>query len=156
MAKDEVTAGELEAIFAAGKEAQKEYLCLVAGRLQDNQARIDLALPGREGMPVRAITRFKVLDRFAQTTLARVNIETGRMHQIRLHFAAIGYPVVLDDQHGDFNFNKQFSKKHGLKRQFLHASRLEIKHGSKKHVWSAPTPPDLQKVIDALRAEKPD
>jgi 23S rRNA pseudouridine955/2504/2580 synthase len=156
IAKDEVTAGELEAIFAAGKEAQKEYLCLVAGRLQDNQGRIDLPLPGREGVPVRALTRFKVLDRFSQTTLARVSIETGRMHQIRLHFAAIGYPVVLDDQHGDFAFNKQFNKKFRLKRQFLHASRLEIKHGGKRRVWSAPTPPDLQKVIEALRAEKPD
>jgi 23S rRNA pseudouridine955/2504/2580 synthase len=156
IAKDELTAGELEAIFAEGSGAQKEYLCLVAGRLQDNEGRIDLALPGREGALVRALTRFKVLDRFSQTTLARVNIETGRMHQIRLHFAAIGYPVVLDDQHGDFNFNKQFSKKYGLKRQFLHASRLEIKHRGKKQVWSAPTPPDLQKLIDALRAENPD
>ena len=156
VAKDELTASELEAIFAGDKEAQKEYLCLVAGRLQNNHGRVDLALPGREGAPVRALTRFEVLNRFSQTTLARVNIETGRMHQIRLHFAAIGYPVVLDDQHGDFNFNKQFSKKYGLKRQFLHASRLEIKYGGKKHVWSAPTPPDLQKVIDALRAEKAD
>jgi 23S rRNA pseudouridine955/2504/2580 synthase len=156
VAKDEVTAGQLEAVFAKDKEAQKEYLCLVAGRLQDNQGRIDLALPGREGALVRALTRFEVLDRFSQTTLARVNIETGRMHQIRLHFAAIGYPVVLDDQHGDFNFNKQFSKKYGLKRQFLHASRLEIKHGGKKRVWSAPPPADLQKVIDALRAEESD
>ena len=105
---------------------------------------------------MRALTDVKVLDRFSQTTLARVNIETGRMHQIRLHFAAIGYPVVMDDQHGDFNFNKQFSKKYGLKRQFLHASRLEIKHGGKKRVWSAPTPPDLQKVIEALRVDKAD
>jgi 23S rRNA pseudouridine955/2504/2580 synthase len=156
VAKDELTASELEAIFAGDKEAEKEYLCLVAGRLQDNYGRVDLALPGREGTPVRALTRFEVLNRFSQTTLARVNIETGRMHQIRLHFAAIGYPVVLDDQHGDFNFNKQFSKKYGLKRQFLHASRLEIKHAGKKHVWSAPTPPDLQKVIAALRAENAD
>ena len=156
IAKDQVTAGELEAIFAGDKEAHKEYLCLVAGRLQDNQGRIDLALPGRDGALVQALTRFKVLDRFSQTTLACVNIETGRMHQIRLHFAAIGYPVVLDDQHGDYNFNKQFSKKYGLKRQFLHASRLEIKHGGKKRVWSAPIPLDLQKVIDALRGEKAD
>ena len=154
VAKDELTASELEAIFAGDKQAQKEYLCLVAGRLQDNHGRVDLALPGREGAPVRALTRFEVLNRFSHTTLARVNTETGRMHQIRLHFAAIGYPVVLDDQHGDFNFNKQFSKKYGLKRQFLHASRLEIKYGGKKHVWSAPTAPDLQKVIDTLRAEK--
>ena len=156
IAKDESTAAELESIFADGRDVEKEYLCLVAGRVQDNQGRIDLPLPGREGVPVRALTRFKLLDRFSQTTLARVNIETGRMHQIRLHFAAIGYPVVMDDQHGDFNFNKQFSKKYGLKRQFLHASRLEIKHGGKKRVWSAPTPPDLQKVIEALRVDKAD
>ena len=156
IAKDELTREELEVIFAEGRDVEKEYLCLVAGRLQDNQGQIDLPLPGREGVPVRALTRFKVLDRFSQTTLARVSIETGRMHQIRLHFAAIGYPVVLDDQHGDFAFNKQFNKKFRLKRQFLHASRLEIKHGGKRRVWSAPTPPDLQKVIEALRAEKPD
>lgn len=156
IAKDELTTEKLEAIFAEGKDVEKEYLCLVAGRLQDNQGRIDLPLPGREGAPVGALTRFKILDRFSETTLARVNIETGRMHQIRLHFAAIGYPVVMDDQHGDFNFNRQFSKKYGLKRQFLHASRLEIKHGGKKRVWSAPIPPDLQKVIDALRVDKVD
>jgi 23S rRNA pseudouridine955/2504/2580 synthase len=156
IAKDELTAAELEAIFAAGKTADKEYLCLIAGRLQDNEGKIDFALPGRQGAPVRALTRFKVLDRFSQTTLARVSIETGRMHQIRLHLAALGYPVVLDDQHGDFNFNKNFTKNYGLKRQFLHASRLEIKHGGKKCVWSAPLPSDLQNVIDALRAEKPD
>jgi 23S rRNA pseudouridine955/2504/2580 synthase len=156
IAKDELTAEELEAIFAESRDVEKEYLCLVAGRLQDNQGRIDLALPGREDAPVRALTRFKVLERFSQTSLTRVNIETGRLHQIRLHFAALGYPVVLDDQHGDFNFNKQFSKKYGLKRQFLHASRLEIKHGGKKRVWSAPTPTDLQKVIEALRVDKLD
>jgi 23S rRNA pseudouridine955/2504/2580 synthase len=156
IAKDELTTEGLKAIFAEGRDVEKEYLCLVAGRLQDNQGRIDLPLPGREGVPVAALTRFAVLDLFSQTTLARVNIETGRMHQIRLHFAAIGYPVVMDNQHGDFNFNKQFSKKYGLKRQFLHASRLEIKQGGKKRVWSAPTPPDLQKVIEVLRVDKVD
>jgi 23S rRNA pseudouridine955/2504/2580 synthase len=154
IAKDELTAATLEAIFAEGRDADKEYLCLVAGRLQDNQGRIDLALPGREGAPVRALTRFNVLERFSQTTLTRVNIETGRLHQIRLHFAALGYPVVLDDQHGDYNFNKQFSKKYGLKRQFLHARRLKIEHGGKKYVWSAQIPKDLQYVLDALRSEE--
>ncbi len=152
IAKDEQTAAELEASFAKDKGAQKEYLCLVAGRLQDNQGRIDFALPGREGTPVRALTRFKVLERFSQTTLVRVSIETGRMHQIRLHFAELGYPVVLDDQHGDFNFNKQFRKNSNLKRQFLHACRLEIEHGGKKHVWSAPVAKDLQDVLEALRS----
>lgn len=155
IAKDELTAAELKAIFAAAKNAEKEYLCLVAGRLQDNEGKIDFALPGREGGPVPALTRFKVVDRFSQTTLARVIIETGRMHQIRLHFAALGYPVVLDDQHGDFNFNKHFTKSYGLKRQFLHACRLAIAIDGKKHVWTAPVAKDLQHVLDALRsAEK--
>jgi 23S rRNA pseudouridine955/2504/2580 synthase len=152
IAKDEQTAAQLEARFAEHKDAKKEYLCLVAGRLQENQGRIDFALPGREGSPVRALTRFKVLERFSQTTLVRVSIQTGRMHQIRLHFAELGYPVVLDDQHGDFSFNKQFRKSSNLKRQFLHACRLEIEHDGKKYVWSAPVPKDLQDVIEALRS----
>jgi 23S rRNA pseudouridine955/2504/2580 synthase len=155
IAKDEQTAAALEARFAKDKDTEKEYLCLVAGRLQDDSGSIDFALPGREGTPVRALTRFKVLNRFSQATLLRVNIQTGRMHQIRLHFAELGYPVVLDDQHGDFSFNRQFRKSYNLKRQFLHALRLEIEHGGKKHVWSAPVPKDLQGVLNALRsAEK--
>lgn len=152
IAKEEQTAAELEARFAKDKDTEKQYLCLVAGRLQDNHGRIDFALPGREGTPVRALTRFKVLERFSQTTLVRVSIQTGRMHQIRLHFAELGYPVVLDDQHGDFSFNKQFRKNFNLKRQFLHACRLEIEHRGKKHVWSAPVAKDLQDVLDALRS----
>ena len=154
IAKNEQATAELEARFAKDKGAEKEYLCLVAGRLQDDHGRIDSALPGREGVSVRALTRFKVLERFSQTTLVRVNIQTGRMHQIRLHFAELGYPVVLDDQHGNFSFNRQFRKTYGLKRQFLHACRLEIDHGGKKHVWSAEIPKDLRDVIDTLRSAK--
>ena len=89
---------------------EKEYLCLLVGRLQQNEGTIDLSLPGREGKPVRALTRFKVAKRFSETTLVRANIATGRMHQIRLHFARYGHPVVMDDQHGDFSFNKKFRK----------------------------------------------
>ena len=155
IAKNEEAAAELEARFAKDKGPEKEYLCLVAGRLHDDHGRIDFALPGREGALVRALTRFKVLERFSQTTLVRVNIKTGRMHQIRLHFAELGYPVVLDDQHGDFSFNKRFRKTYNLKRQFLHACRLEIEYGGKKYIWSAQIPKDLQEVLDRLRsAEK--
>jgi 23S rRNA pseudouridine955/2504/2580 synthase len=154
IAKDQQTAAPLEAIFAEDKDAHKEYLCLVAGRVQDSRGRIDYPLPGREGTPVRALTRFEVLERFSETTLLRVTIATGRMHQIRLHFAQLGYPVVLDDQHGDFGFNKPFRKRYGLKRQFLHACRLEMEHGGKRHIWRAPLPKDLQDVLGVLRAEK--
>ena len=80
----------------------------------------------------------------------RVGIETGRLHQIRLHFAELGYPVVMDDQHGDFGFNKRFRREYGLKRQFLHAEKLKIKYGGKQREWTAPLARDLQRSLQML------
>jgi 23S rRNA pseudouridine955/2504/2580 synthase len=115
-----------------------------------NEGRIDFPLPGRQGTPVRALTRYRVIKRFPETTLARVQIETGRLHQIRLHFAKLGYPVVLDDQHGDFRFNKRIRKESGLKRQFLHAEKLTLQYHGKQRHWTAPLPKDLQEVLPRL------
>jgi 23S rRNA pseudouridine955/2504/2580 synthase len=80
----------------------------------------------------------------------RVTIATGRLHQIRLHFAKLGYPVVMDDQHGDFGFNKRFRKQYGLKRQFLHAEKLRISYGGKEREWCAPLPDDLERILPLL------
>jgi 23S rRNA pseudouridine955/2504/2580 synthase len=150
VAKSEQAAKELEDCFESEK-IDKEYLCLVAGRVQEKEGKIDIPLPGREGKPVRALTRFRVEKRFFETTLLRAWIATGRMHQIRLHFASAGYPIVMDDQHGDFGFNKRFRKLYGLKRQFLHAARLKMEYGGKTHVWVAPLPADLQRTLNALK-----
>jgi 23S rRNA pseudouridine955/2504/2580 synthase len=150
VAKSEKAAKELEACFESEK-IDKEYLCLVAGRVQDKEGKVESPLPGREGKPVRAATRFRIETRFSETTLLRVWITTGRMHQIRLHCAALGYPIVMDDQHGDFGFNKRFRKSYGLKRQFLHAARLKLEYGGRTHVWIAPLPADLQQVLNALK-----
>lgn len=150
-AKNESTAGQLESLFADGT-VEKEYLCLLIGRLQQNEGTIDLSLPGREGKTVRALTRFKVAKRFSETTLVRANIATGRMHQIRLHFARYGHPVVMDDQHGDFSFNKKFRKQYALRRQFLHASTVTLNYGGKQRRWTASLPADLAKTIEMLTA----
>jgi 23S rRNA pseudouridine955/2504/2580 synthase len=155
IAKNERVAQELEARFASGRVG-KEYLCLVAGRVPKNHRTIDTPLPGRHGQRVRAVTRFTVESRFSETTLLRVSIETGRMHQIRLHFAELGYPVVMDDQHGDFGFNRKFRSRYGLKRQFLHASRLTLEDRSPKRVWTAPLPADLQATLARLRVDRKD
>lgn len=149
VAKTEKLAKELEALFKEGK-ADKEYLCLVVGLLSQNEGKIDFPLAGREGKAVRALTRFRVVKRFSETTLVRVNIETGRLHQIRLHFANLGYPVVMDDQHGDFAFNKRFRKKFGLKRQFLHAAKITLEARGKIQTWAAPLPNDLDEALKAL------
>lgn len=149
LAKDEQTARQLEESFARGSVV-KDYLCLLAGRIPEERGTIDFWLPGRDHSPAPALTRFKVEKRFAETTLARVRIETGRMHQIRLHFARLGHPVVMDDQHGDFAFNKRFRKTYGLKRQFLHACNLALEYGGRKRTWTSPLPEDLKRTLELL------
>ena len=147
--KNERALAELESQFESGK-IDKEYLCLVVGRLPNIEGKIDFPLPGRDGDLVRAMTRYRIVKRFSETTLVRVNLETGRLHQIRLHFAKLGYPVVMDDQHGDFNFNKRFRKKYGLKRQFLHAAKLAVNFNGKRHNWTAPLAEDLAQTLKLI------
>jgi 23S rRNA pseudouridine955/2504/2580 synthase len=154
VAKGEDAAMELRECFEAGR-VHKEYLCLVAGRLPRDEGTIDFPLPGRDGKAVSALTHFKVAKRFSATTLVRVRIETGRRHQIRLHFARLGYPVVMDSQHGDFAFNRIFRKNYGLKRQFLHAAKIAFEYGGKKKVWIAPVPEDLKRTLTALQSGLP-
>ena len=149
VAKDPKTAEELKRAFETGA-VTKEYLALVVGRLTNNQGKIDKPLPGREGKPVRALTMYRVLRRYSEVTLVEVGIETGRMHQIRLHFEQLGHPIVLDDQHGDFAFNKRFRKKFGLKRQFLHAKKLRLTLAGKVCQWHAKLPKDLERTLDLL------
>jgi 23S rRNA pseudouridine955/2504/2580 synthase len=152
IAKNAKTADELERAFETGAEdgIDKEYLTLVVGRLASHQGKIDTPLPGREGNPVRALTRYWVVKRYSEVTLVRVAIETGRMHQIRLHLAQLGHPVVMDDQHGDFAFNKQFRRDYGLKRQFLHAEKLRLTFAGTVCQWQAKLPRDLQRTLDLL------
>jgi 23S rRNA pseudouridine955/2504/2580 synthase len=151
-AKKEETVRQFESLFADGS-VEKEYVCLLVGRLQQDEGTIDFRLPGREGKAVRALTRFRVAKRFSETTLVRANIATGRMHQIRLHFARYGHPVVMDDQHGDFTFNKKFRKAYGLRRQFLHASTVALEYRGKRHRWTAPLPADLAKTLELLTTD---
>jgi 23S rRNA pseudouridine955/2504/2580 synthase len=151
VAKDAETAKTMESRFQVAAVA-KEYVCLVAGRISQSEGTIDFALPGREGEVVRALTRFQIVKRYSDATLLQVNIETGRMHQIRLHFAKLGYPVVMDARHGDFAFNKRFRKLYGLKRQFLHAAKIALEHEGKKRTWTAPLPKELECTLTALES----
>jgi 23S rRNA pseudouridine955/2504/2580 synthase len=148
-AKNDETAERLEALFETG-DVEKEYLALVAGRLPAKRDTIDAPLPGREGGQVTAVTHYKVERELPGATLARVRIDTGRMHQIRLHFAAIRHPVVMDNEHGDFAFNREFRKKFGLKRQFLHAAMIAFEHRGKMHRWRAEMPEDLVRTLERL------
>ena len=152
-AKNDQTAERLEKLFET-RDVEKEYIVLVAGRLHPRHGTIEFPLPGRDGRPVSAVTRYRVEEEFSDTTLVRVRIETGRMHQIRLHFAELDHPVVMDDEHGDFAFNKKFRKAYGLKRQFLHAATIGFEYRGKKLRWNAALPDDLENTLQSLRLHR--
>jgi 23S rRNA pseudouridine955/2504/2580 synthase len=82
-----------------------------------------------DGMP--AVTLVKVREATADFSLLEVTIKTGRTHQIRVHLASEGFPILGDDKYGDFELNKALARanaKPGLKRMFLHAWRLQFNH----------------------------
>ena len=114
-------------------EVEKTYIALVRGIVKENEATINMPIGrnknDRKKMAVEkdgkvAITNFKVLERFPKDncTLLEVKIETGRTHQIRVHLAHIGYPVI-----GDTTYSNG-KNKWGVVGQCLHAKRLKFKH----------------------------
>jgi len=150
----------LTEIFTAGT-ADKTYLTLVKGRMPRPVGTIDLPLAEHQqtarsrqerGVNMQpAVTHYRVLATGAGVSLLECTIETGRTHQIRRHLAAIGHPVAGDARYGDFPFNREIAKSWGLKRQFLHARRLEIQHpiSGQRMVFEAPLPDELVEVLRA-------
>ena len=94
-----------------------------------------------------AVTHYSKVAGGKETTLLELGIETGRTHQIRRHLAAIGHPVVGDAKYGDFAFNRRARASLGLRRMFLHSSRLALEHPitRKRLAFSAPLPDELNK-----------
>jgi 23S rRNA pseudouridine955/2504/2580 synthase len=148
----------LTEIFTAG-EAKKTYLALAKGRFQKDSGTIDLRLPEHQqtfaskqvrGVNLQeAVTHFAKLSGGNDATLLELSIETGRTHQIRRHLAAIGHPVVGDGKYGDFVFNRRARASMGLKRMFLHSSRLALVHPitGKRLAFSAPLPDELRYAL---------
>ncbi|MEK7528154.1 MAG: RluA family pseudouridine synthase [Patescibacteria group bacterium] len=131
----------------------KTYTALVKGVVEKDSGVIKKMLPARTvDLFVNAITEYKVLKRFENVTLVEARIKTGRKHQIRLHFAGLGHPVVNDTEHGDFGWNKKFQRRHKTKRLFLHASSIEFTHPiTKEHlIIRSELPPKLITAISTL------
>lgn len=155
----------LAEIFTEG-DTKKVYVALVKGRL-DREGLIDLPLSEHQQTTMskrergvnmqHALTRWRVLGQAREVALVEVEIETGRTHQIRRHFAAIGHPLVGDAKYGDFPFNRRAKAEWGLKRMFLHAARLGLPHPTtgQAMTFRAPVPKDLGAIVDLLGLELP-
>lgn len=133
---------------------KKIYHALVMGSIEREGGVIHLRLPARGKGMVDAVTRYKVLDRFANSSLVEAQIETGRHHQIRRHFAMIRHPLALDDLYGHKKFNQLFSKEMKYWNFFLHAARLELPHPvtGEQLTIAAPMPKAFTDVLKKLRA----
>ena len=136
-------------------EVKKTYIALVRGVVKENEATIDMPIgrsnSDRKKMAVtkngkNAVTHIKVLKRYDKYTLLEVNIETGRTHQIRVHLAHIGYPVI-----GDYIYSNG-KNEFGIVGQCLHAKSLEFKHPitGEKMKLEAPLPEYFENVIKEL------
>lgn len=137
------------------REVKKVYLALVRGVIAENEATIKMPIgrstKDRKKMAVTksgkdAITHFKVLKRFKNYTYLEIRIETGRTHQIRVHMAEIGHPVVGDMVYS--NGKNEF----GIEGQMLHAKSLDFKHPvtSEKMHLEAPLPKYFEEVLVQL------
>ena len=161
-----------KALVAALKRRQveREYLALVAGALRAG-GRVDAPLGRhrvqRTRMAVRergrpAATRYRVERRFRAHTLIRLTLESGRTHQIRVHMAHIGHPVVGDPTYGGrlkVPPGAGPALVHALRafrRQALHATRLALEHPATGEPmgWQAPLPDDMQSLLDALESDE--
>lgn len=131
---------------------KKVYRTLVVGRLRE-RGEIRIRLPVREGRElVEALTTYHVIETRGDVSYVECEIETGRHHQIRRHFAAIGHPLLLDDVYGDRAFNRRFTKASGYRKFFLHAYSLDLRHpvtGEHIHI-EAPLPRAFEEILSRL------
>ncbi len=158
VAKNDQAHRELQRQFK-NREVEKMYLALVEGQVHPRVGRIEVPIardkqhrkrmaPSKEGR--EAITEYRVLEYLEDFTFLEVRPLTGRTHQIRVHLAYIGHPIVGDTVYG----RRKQRLKPFLKRHFLHAHRLRFRHprtGTPME-FTSPLPPDLQAVINYLRS----
>lgn len=139
------------------REVRRSYLALVEGHPRSRTGTIDAPLgrdyraPERRAVggraPRAARTHFRVLELLPADALVEARLETGRTHQVRAHFAAIGHPLAGDPRYGH-------AGRHGLRRQFLHSAKLAFRHPftGEELSFESTLPEDLAEALERARA----
>ena len=143
------------------RTVERVYLALVHGLVKEGEGTVEAPIGRhpvhRKRMAVvrtggrQAVTTFRVVERFRAHTLLECRLKTGRTHQIRVHMAYIGHPVVGDPVYG----RKKGDSGMGLRGQALHAWRLSFDHPrtGRRLTFTAPVPDDFQAILSRLRLE---
>ncbi|KXJ41234.1 MAG: hypothetical protein AXA67_06500 [Methylothermaceae bacteria B42] len=151
------------------RTVKREYLALVVGKMITggtveapigrhpvNRKRFAVVEDGKE-----AITHYRIAERFPFHTLIKVQLETGRTHQIRVHMAYLRFPLFGDPEYGRLRLPPGASEpliktlRH-FKRQALHAKRLSFRHPASGEMvsWESPIPEDFENLLAVLRREQ--
>jgi 23S rRNA pseudouridine1911/1915/1917 synthase len=154
----------------AARKITREYLAVCTGAMTGGgtvDEPIGRHRTQRTRMAVRsdgrpAVTHYRIERRFPAHTLVRVTLETGRTHQIRVHLAHIGFPVVGDPVYGGRRRIPKGSSPalaaelRSFPRQALHAARLKLNHPltHREHEWHSALPEDMQRLLVALEADR--
>ena len=161
IAKDDAAHHNLVNQFKA-REVEKHYVSLLYGDLKADSGEIRTLIgrsaTSRKKMSAKpkrgkeAITRYEVIKRLKSSTLVKVRIITGRTHQIRVHFASVGNPVLGDRTYGRKTAIVLGEKTVGFPRQMLHAYSLKLRHPSdgRPIEFIAPIPGDMERAIREL------
>ena len=139
---------------------KKQYIAILKGKIHSQRQDVSLPLlkdelrSGERMVQVheggkQAVTSFYMLRHYTDASLVRVELMTGRTHQIRVHAAHIGHPVAGDVKYGDRSFNRRI-KRAGLRRMFLHAESLTfaLPYADGEITIKAPLPDDLTSFLD--------
>jgi 23S rRNA pseudouridine955/2504/2580 synthase len=156
------------------QRGDKRYLALVPGIWKEKSLQVTLPLykyltpegerrvriaKGRDLQSPEvkpAETHFRLKHQYPGYALVEARLKTGRTHQIRVHLAALGYPIVGDDKYGDFALNKSLTTSRRLERMFLHAASMRCKHPVSGEPLSveAPLPDALAGFLQAIEPNK--
>lgn len=161
-AKSAAAARSCRALFES-QAVEKEYLALCFGNFEHSVNKKTLKSSPKEGiidMPIMengtlkpASSAYKLLAGTDAYSLFSVRLHTGRMHQIRIHLAGIGCPIIGDDKHGNFALNKKLWKTARIKKLQLCAYRLRFPIDGMPRLFTIPIPEHIQAAIDMLIPE---
>ncbi len=158
IAKTDSSMREISEVIKA-KKVGKYYIAIVAGKVKERKFSIESYIGrdpnDRQKMtaknpvnPRDALTHVELIDFIDNKySILRVKLETGRTHQIRVHLASIGYPILWDSKYGNLRVNKEIATRYQLHRQALHAYQLELPLQTKTHHFKGELKEDMKRLV---------